>query len=209
MLSTRRLAAGAALGGALVLWIIHSPEPASRLAARQSSLEKKLASEEIRIDPAEVLELSYNPAARLKLLDLRDENEYNLFHIAGSRRVGLEALACGDLPPLSRDDRVVVVSNGEGRAAKAWLLLSAAGFEKVYILAGGIHGWLKAFAGPGVFDEGMPKCPFDDCRRYRFDAALGDRHPAADPDPEVLTGRTFPRKIELKTPRKRVSGSCG
>lgn len=209
MLATRRFAAGAALGGAFVLWIIHSPEPASRLAVRQSSLEAKLASEGIRIDPEEVLELSYNSAARLKILDLRDENEFNLFHIVGSRHVRLEALASGDLPPLSRDDRIVVVSNGEGCAAKAWLLLSAAGFDKVYMLAGGIHGWLKAFAGPEVLDDAMPECPFDECRRYRFDAALGDRHPAADPDPAILTGRTFPRKIELKTPQKRVSGSCG
>ncbi|NMB75810.1 MAG: rhodanese-like domain-containing protein [Myxococcales bacterium] len=209
MLTRRRLAAASAVLLAAVLAILHRPDPGSRLAARRAALEPRAASDDIRVAPEEALELLYNPAARLRLLDVREENEFNLFHLPGTRRVTLEALAQGQIAGLARDDTVIVVSNGEGRAREAWLLLAAAGFERSYVLRGGIHGWLATFGRPERIDPSRPVCPQDECRRYRFEAALGERHPEADPGPDALIGRTFERKVRVQGAQKRKSGSCG
>lgn len=209
MLTPKRLAALSAILLAAVLAILHRPDPGSRLAARRAALEPRAASDDIRVAPEEVLELLYNPAARLRLLDMRDENEFNLFHLPGARRVTLDSLALGRVAGLARDDTVIVLSNGEGRAREAWLLLAAAGFERSYVLQGGIHGWLAAFGRPERIDPSRPACAQDDCRRYRFEAALGERHPEADPGPDALSGRTFERKVRVQSGHKRKSGSCG
>ena len=209
MLTGQRLAALCALGCGVVLWALHDPTPAGNLRRMRHELEQKAASDAIRVEPFEVLDLMYNPAARLKILDLRDENEFNLFHIASSRRASLEALGRGELQDLSRQETVVLVSNGEGRSVEGWMLLATTGHERLYIMKGGIHAWLETFGGSARLTQGPPGCPLDECRRYSFDAALGDRHPQSDPGPKALEKRTFVRKVRIEGPRKRVSGSCG
>ncbi|HPC82281.1 MAG TPA: rhodanese-like domain-containing protein [Thermoanaerobaculaceae bacterium] len=209
MLKPKTLAALAAVVVAVVLALLDRPDPASRLDARRAALEQRLESADIRVSPEETLELLYNPAARLHLLDVREEAEFNLFHLGGARRAALSALARGDAGAIRRDDVVVVMSNGEGRARQAWLLLAAAGFEQTYILRGGIHGWLGVFGRPDRLDPSLQACELDDCRRYRFEAALGERHPESDPGPHALEGRSFERKVRVQGAQRRKSGSCG
>jgi len=209
MLTGKRLAALCALGCGVFLWAIHDPTPAGNLKRMRHKLEQKAASDAIRVEPLEVLDLMYNPAANLKILDLRDENEFNLFHIATSERTTLEALGRGDIENISRQHTVVLVSNGEGRSVEAWMLLATTGHERLYILKGGIHGWLETFGSSAKLRKGPPACALDECRRYSFDAALGDRHPESNPSPKVLEGKSFVRKVRIEAAKKRASGSCG
>ncbi len=44
------------------------------------------------MDPAEVVALRKDIGVKVAILDLRDERDFNLFHVGGSRRVTLEEL---------------------------------------------------------------------------------------------------------------------
>ncbi len=210
MLSWKRAGAAAAVLAGGLLWLVGSPSPAERLAAQDAALEARLQAGEPQLRPEELLELAHNTSVRLRLLDLREENEFNLFHILDARRATLAELADRRFAAgLPRDAVVVVVSNGEGRAREGWKLLAAQRVPRVYLLAGGVHGWLTAFGGQGRLGPPRADCPLDDCRRYTFEAALGDRHPESDPGAGALAGREFVRKVKLEAATRRKAGSCG
>ncbi|HOX42707.1 MAG TPA: rhodanese-like domain-containing protein [Myxococcota bacterium] len=210
MLTWKRAGALLALLLGAALWLFGSPSPEERLAAQAAALEARLAAGEAQLEPFELLELGHNPGLRLELLDLREENEFNLFHILDARRTTLPELATPAFASgLPRDAVVVLVSNGEGRAREGWKLLSAQRVPRVYLLAGGIHGWLQAFGFQARLGLTRGDCPLDDCRRYTFEAALGDRHPESDPGVQSLAGREFTRKVKLQASARRKAGSCG
>lgn len=208
----KRLAALAALALALTVWWLGGRSPQRLAEERQEELDRELASGDFLVHPAELLELMNNTSARLAIFDLREENEYNLFHLAGARRIGMEVLSNRSLlQALPAEALVVLVSNGEGRSRQGWKLLRVQHRSRVYLLEGGVNGWLEFF-GPARLAENPEKsadCPFDECRRYRFEAALDGRHPESLPDAKLIGGRQFARKVKVQTAQKRRAGSCG
>ncbi|HEX6863514.1 MAG TPA: rhodanese-like domain-containing protein [Thermoanaerobaculia bacterium] len=73
-----------------------------------------------------------------RLIDLRDAGAYAAYHIPTA-----ENLAITELPgdTLSRNEKIVLYSEGGIHSAQAWFLLKAQGFEGVYILRGGLDEW--------------------------------------------------------------------
>ena len=144
------------------------------------------------------------------MLDLRNEVDYNLFHIAGARRVSIEELP-GLIPDLLLEPSntlFVTMSNGEEAATEAWQLLSAESVPNVYILEGGINGWLDVFASA---DPGLRKslaAVESDRLSYEFDLALGARSPAATPDPHEFD-LEYTRKVQMELKRGPAGGGCG
>jgi rhodanese-related sulfurtransferase len=79
------------------------------------------------------------------LLDVREQNEWNLFRIPGAIHLPLAKVSDAAAEALARfPDEEVVVYCGRGvRSAQAVDLLSAQGF-KASSLAGGIAAWIDA-----------------------------------------------------------------
>ena len=77
----------------------------------------------------------------LKIVDVREPNEYQINRIAGSTLIPL-----GDVPKryteLNPDDEIVVHCKMGGRSAKAADLLRSVGFKRVLNLKGGILDWI-------------------------------------------------------------------
>jgi sulfur-carrier protein adenylyltransferase/sulfurtransferase len=77
----------------------------------------------------------------LKIVDVREPNEYQINRIAGSVLIPL-----GDVPKryneLNPDDEIVVQCKVGGRSAKAADFLRSVGFKKVLNLKGGILDWI-------------------------------------------------------------------
>jgi len=202
-------AAGAGLAVILGLGLVFFGQPTvqQRLERLDPAVLTRLNERQVQIDPAELLDLIYNRNVRLKILDLRDEAEFNLFHITGSERV---------TPALLRDPEwvrslpsrtvIVAVSNGETRASEAWKLLAAQKVLNIYLLEGGINHWLDVY-GPDRMTPGSPGR--DETRRYRFEAALGGRHPESGPDPEKVSGRKYQTKVKGIGQKARKKGGCG
>ncbi|HEV2983465.1 MAG TPA: molybdopterin-synthase adenylyltransferase MoeB [Vicinamibacterales bacterium] len=78
---------------------------------------------------------------KLKIVDVREPNEYQINRIAGS-----ELIPLGDVPKryneLNPEDEVVVHCKMGGRSAKAADFLRSVGFKRVLNLKGGILDWI-------------------------------------------------------------------
>jgi rhodanese-related sulfurtransferase len=174
-------------------------------------LEPRLTQRQVQIEPAELLELMHNDYLDLRLIDVRHERDWNLFHLWGAQRIPVEELAehRNTFAKLPTNGVIVLVSNDESKATEAWkLMMATASRPNAYILAGGINRWLAEFspgqrrkdtADPGTADETL---------RYPFALALGSRHPAALPDPHRAAIRPFTKRVRLQK-RLEKKGGCG
>jgi len=174
--------------------------------------EPALANREVQIEPAELYKTLYDNRIKLTLLDVRDEADFNLFHIRGTQHAPLSELPAliPDMVAHSASNKVyVVTSNDEATATQAWKMLTAESVPNVYILGGGINGWIDAF---GKDEPTIQKVTFpapEDQLQYIFPAALGDRYQCSDPNPIENEELEFTPKIKLQMKRDKSGGGCG
>ena len=203
-----KLAGAAALlvvGAVLALMGQFTPDPTAARLRRQA--EEQLAGRDRHIEPPELLSLMHNNQVVLRLLDVREEADYNLFHIVDSRRTSMNDFNDRRWIKSLPDDSIkVVASNDERRADAAALELMSRGARNVYVLAGGINRWLEVY-GKG---EGKPiPSSGEDSLRFAFPAALGAHYAAADPDRWQTPQLPFTPKVKFDKPLPKVSGGCG
>jgi 3-mercaptopyruvate sulfurtransferase SseA len=103
---------------------------------------------------------------------------------------------------------VITISNDEAAATEAWKTLVAASVPNVYILGGGINGWIDIFGDEDFKADHAPISADDDHLKYAFSAALGARYPAARPPADAVTPE-FEPKVKLQTRRGASGGGCG
>ena len=119
-------------------WLYLAPQYESRLSERA-----------VYIDPGELLHLMNDDYIDLLIFDVRDESDWNQFHLADAERVPLDALPAQRerLRALPDNAVLVVVSNDELLATEAWKRLLVIARPNAEILAGGINQWLDLYAG--------------------------------------------------------------
>ena len=201
------------LTSAGLAWV-GQPDPAQRWQFLAPELEPRLTQRQVQIDPAELLGLMHNDYIDLRLIDVRNERDWNLFHLWGAEHIQTKALIAQHerFALLPSNAVIVLMSNDEAEATEAWKLLMATALRpNAYILAGGINRWLSEYAAgehggeQKPLETGKP----DETLRYRFKQALGSRHPAAMPDEHELTDADrVVHKVKLQT-RIVKKGGCG
>jgi rhodanese-related sulfurtransferase len=205
----RYVGAGALALGALLLIPLGQPTNVDKWEQVSAEREVQLVKREVQISPAELLNTIHDHKINLIMLDVRDESNYNLFHLADARQVPLGELD-GVTPELHLEPEntvVVVMSNDETAATQAWKYLVAESIPNVYILDGGINNWLSVFAEEDQRIKAVDSSP-DDSLRYAFGAALGAAFPSADPHVSEYDLEFIP-KIKLELKRGPTSGGCG
>jgi len=193
------------LAAAIGLVLVGTPGTEAAYERDRPALEEDLAARTFHIDAAELLGLMHNNRISLAILDVRDEADFNLFHLRDARRLMPEPMTRADLPLLPPLTVSVIVSNDEARAEVAWMRLRALGVQNVYLLAGGINGWLDLYR-PG---RELPWVEGDEHLRHEFDTALGARVPAAAPAKEQTPKRPFEPKVMAPKPVASEGGGCG
>jgi rhodanese-related sulfurtransferase len=119
---------GIALIASIGLIFFRQPSVEEKLAGLEPELQKVLDARSVHIDPAELLNQIYDFNTRLKILDVRAEADFNLFHIVDAENVRPEQLRDIEwVKRLPKQTVFVLVSNDEKMAADAWKLLSAQG----------------------------------------------------------------------------------
>jgi rhodanese-related sulfurtransferase len=173
-------------------------------------MEPLLTNREVQIHPGELLSLIHDDQLNLVMLDVRDENDYNLFHIPDAQRIPLDGVAVQVAWLLTEPENtvVVVMSNGEVHASEAWKTLVAESVPNVYILEGGLNYWLDIFGGQGGDLRLAAPISGDETLRHTFDAALGSKHPASEPDPDAFDLEYTP-KLKLERDQAPSGGGCG
>ncbi len=195
----------------LALIVVGQPTTAKKWAMLAPSKELALNARQVQIHPGELLASIGDDKINLVMLDVRNEADYNLFHIHGARFTPLAGMTTV-IPELllepSANTVYVVMSNDETAATQAWKVLTAESVPNVYILEGGVNNWIKLFAAQDSGIAPTPTPPGDDRLKYIFPAALGDRYQAADPSPHEYEFEYTP-KIQLQTKRGPSGGGCG
>jgi hypothetical protein len=198
----RILGAALLLVAAAALALHGQPDLAQKWAYMEPEYGARLKYREVYIDPAELLDLMNDDYIELIIYDVRDERDWNIFHLVDAERIALE-----DLPGqrerlhgLSELGVVVVVSNDEILATEAWKRLMALAKPNVYILEGGYNHWLNVYGvvddeheGHGTASLARP----DGTLRHPFKLALGARHGAARPDEHLFPPREYTPKVKL------------
>ena len=210
----RRLAGA---GGLIVLAVMTmgmgQPTPADLWRRVADEYTPQLEERRVQIQQGEFIASDANSQINLVVLDIRSESDFNQFHLMDSRRVDFAEIASGALITELLDEPsntlFVTVSNDEERATEAWKLLVAGGVLNVYILEGGINGWLDRFATDGACEGCWPR--EDDVAagnlRWYFAAALGANRPIADPDLFRDLELPYEKKVTMEV-RSEITGGC-
>ncbi|MBL8163969.1 MAG: YeeE/YedE family protein [Anaerolineae bacterium] len=204
-----------AAAGALALGIgvlaIGQPDNAARWRMLEAEKQPLLDSRAVYIHPGEVLQLMNDRRAQAILLDVRDEADFNLFHIRDARNVQMD-----ELIPLAVDLReepantvFFVMSNDEQRATEAWKILVAESLINVYIVEGGVNNWLDTFAEADFKTANLLTDVQSDSLHYTFASALGERSTASAPNPDAFEALVFEPKVQLVGKRGASGGGCG
>lgn len=202
----------ALLAGALFVMISGQPTNTDRWEMVAPVMQPKLDAREIYIHPGELLTSLHDHNLQVHMVDVRSEADYNLFHIGDARLISTD-----DLQALSKEmllaapnTVVVMMSNDEAAATDAWKILAAESVPNIYILEGGINGWLDSFSEDELGIEKLDESVGEDELRYEFQAALGGSYEASDPNFGHYEGNLlFVPKIKLELKRGPSSGGCG
>lgn len=187
---------------------IGQPTTADRWARIAPEKEALLQDRAVQIHPGELLDLIYDDHLNVVMLDVRSESDYNAFHILDAQRISDVQAHTAEFQQKPENTVFILMSNDEAAATDAWRIMMAESVQNVYILEGGVNNWLETFA-PEQFNPAaaLPSAG-DDQLRYPFTLALGSRHPAAKPNPELYEFEYTP-KVQLQNKRGATGGGCG
>ncbi len=222
-----------------LLVMLGQPSLEAKWERSQGEWAKSLENGEVYVHPGEVVELKKDRTLYVRILDVRSEAEFNLFHIGEAERLDRSELSRPAVMNrlLTAPDNTIffLVSNEEQASTKAWQALKAGGVANLYIIEGGINKWLEIFPPEPCLlakSAGMPDTGPAVQLVYDFRYAVGDRSRAAYPDsvrtrpwvtcPEGGAAGTFaeshgstepaaqPYVKKVKLQRKAaVKGGCG
>ncbi|MCX5890269.1 MAG: YeeE/YedE thiosulfate transporter family protein [Chloroflexi bacterium] len=187
--SRPKMAAVASLLSVCILLLaLGQPSPQAKWERLQGGLAKNLEDREVYVHPGEVAELKKNPSLSVKIMDVRSEADFNLFHIGGAQRLDPAEMAQPATLKrlLTAPDNAVffLVSNGEPAATQAWKALKASGVTNLYIIEGGINKWLQVFPPEPCLLASSASTPSGPADQLQFDFryAVGAQSRAAHPD---------------------------
>jgi rhodanese-related sulfurtransferase len=92
--------------------------------------------------------------ADYRLIDVRSAKEFDEYHIPTAENIPVGSLFDG---ALTRNEKIILYSEGGIHAAQAWFLLRAQGFATTYILKDGLAEWKDRILFPSLADNASPE----------------------------------------------------
>ena len=203
-------ASAALIAMAALTLVIGQPDNEDRWKMIEVEKSRQLDEREVQIAPAELLSLIHDSQIKAVLLDVREEHHFNQFHIHGATLLAPEEIIASAREFIFEPANTVfvVMSNDESAATEAWKKLKAESVPNVYILEGGINNWIRTYADEEFVQQQLIRKHPNEQPAWRFEAALGSRHPAAEPNPNAFEIE-FEPKVKLELKRAPTSGGCG
>ena len=155
------------------LFLQGQPTPLDKWDCLQGNWSKNLTNREVYVHPGEVLELKKNASIAVRILDVRPEADFNIFHIAGAQRLDPAEIAkpatVNRLLSFPEKTVFLLVSDGEEASTQAWKELKASGVLNLYIIEGGINKWLEVFPPEPCLLVKSSDRPSDSAEQLRYD----------------------------------------
>ncbi|WP_075185028.1 YeeE/YedE thiosulfate transporter family protein [Teredinibacter haidensis] len=206
-----RLPAAVALASlATITLILGQPDLSDRWLWIAGTEQTRIENREIYVSPMEVATLQNDRQIRVRLLDIRGQSDFNSFHIREAEHTPLDKIQslARDLIDQPANTVNIIAGNGELRATQAWKQLRAASIPNLYVLEGGVNGWIRQFAPQSfLLDSKQPESGSDEVG-FHFAKALGNRYPMASPN-LLAFPEPFVDKVKLEVKRAPAGGGCG
>ena len=201
--------AAALVALAAVSLVIGQPDSDRRWQMIEAEQGALLEQRSVQIEPAELLSLMHDSNIKAVLIDVRDERHYNQFHLHDAERMAVGDLATEAERLMQEPANTVFItmSNDEALATEAWKVLKAQSLPNVYILEGGVNNWIKTYSDESFVADRYVMNRGEDEPAFRFELAIGSRHPAAEPVEHSEV--EFEPKVKLELKRAPTGGGCG
>lgn len=134
---TRTLGAGALLLG-IAAPFAGSPYLSGQPGLDAERLASLIASGEDHITALELAAWIRDRKPGLRVIDVREPAEFAAYSIPTAENIPIHRLPRA---AFSKNDIVVLYSEGGAHAGQAWVLLRAAGLSNVYFISGGLADW--------------------------------------------------------------------
>ncbi|MCU4173732.1 rhodanese-like domain-containing protein [Carboxylicivirga sp. N1Y90] len=160
------------------------------------------------VSPDEVAHMLVQKDPSLQLIDVRDKDSYDKFHLPGAINIPLaDILSTENEDYLNQDVTMnVFYSNGATSANEAWMITRQLGYINNYVLQGGLNYYAETIMNP---QKPKSTSPDDEFARYDFrqgaSAALGGGNLNAATESAPAAAKPVIKKRKKK---KRVAGGC-
>ncbi len=157
--------------------------------------------------PDEVAHMIVSKDPSLVLIDIRNADEYDKFHLPGAINIPQASMLEDQWKDyLNQDLRYnVFYSNGTVNSNEAWMLTRQLGYENNYVLQGGLNYWVETILNP---TPPSATSPDEEIAKYDFrkgaSQAMGG---GAVVESSTQAAPDLP-KIAPRPKKKRVEGGC-
>ena len=117
---------------------------------------------------------------RLRLFDIGDRHAFDDYAIPTAEHLPLDRLG---RTSVDRADTVVLYADDPSKAAQAWVLLRATGVREVYVLRGGLRGWVESVMEPMLAEDASPEAKEAFARVAELSRYFGGRPRIGTPAP--------------------------
>ncbi len=141
--------------------------------------------------------------ANFRVVDLRTEEAYAAYHVPPAENIPVAGL---DQASLQHNEKIILYADDGARAAQAWMLLKARGFQGVYLLRGGLDAWKEQVLFPRIPENPTPAQVVEFARAREVSKFFGGT-------PQALAGdSTAARMVAMPTlamPAPQAAGGAG
>jgi rhodanese-related sulfurtransferase len=141
--------------------------------------------------------------ADFRVVDLRPATAYAEYHIPPAENIPVASL---NTSSLQRNEKIVLYAEDGARAAQAWMLLKARGYQGVYILRGGLEAWKDSVLFPRIPDNATPAQTVEFAKMREVAKFFGGAPQAAAGDTTTTRVAALP-KLAMPTAKAAPGGA--
>lgn len=171
-------------------------------------LLEEAVSYEPYVHPDQVADMLIEKDPVLQLIDVRNPDEYDEFHLPGAINVPLPDLLSADYIDIINQDvnMNVFYSNGSLKSNEAWMITRQLGYQNNYVLQGGLNYWTEVIMNP---DAPAQTSPDEEIAKYNFRKGASQALGGGNVEEKKASVKVAPKPIiKKKRDKKRVAGGC-
>jgi len=173
---------------------------------------KNILSTERYISTDQLADRMINEDPVLLLVDTRSFEEFQEFSLPNAINIPLSDIFSEELNPYLDQNiyDIILFSNDNFNAEQVWMLCNRMGYERLYVLNGGLNRWFNTIIHPKLPIESMSRDAFD---LYSFRIGAGKYFGVALDTLEIKVKpvkKATPKKVVTKPKKKKrvPEGGC-